>query len=206
MKILIGLLILVLLSSGCIEQEVGSIGIPTHVSGDELKEMAKEEPEPEPEESEEEETITTEIPRPDTETESEPLVEERKQKIDRRDPMIKIRTPWDNGNSTEIMIWLEGTIEDASEIVNSTYRINNGEGKILFGTDGIFSIQIVLVEGENIISVYAEDSFGNNRTKTVTITYSPPPPPAPVLNSDLRAPDSTIQMPPCSPGAEVCAG
>jgi len=93
---------------------------------------------------------------------------------DRKRPVITIRTPWDNINSTEEQIWLEGTIEDASEIVNSTYRINDGKEKNLYGTDGTFSRQIVLVEGENLISVYAKDSFGNRQTVTVNVTYLSP--------------------------------
>jgi len=73
MKIWLGLLVLVLLVSGCIERESGGIGDfereqfeqANKVSGEDLKEMAEEEPEPEPEPE----------PTPEPEPESEPAPE-----------------------------------------------------------------------------------------------------------------------------------
>ena len=58
---------------------------------------------------------------------------------------------------------MEGTVSD--EHLESV-KVNGQDAKI---TDGKFSLRILLNEGENIITVAAQDKAGNKTEKTVTI-------------------------------------
>ncbi|MED3554018.1 S8 family serine peptidase [Cytobacillus praedii] len=83
--------------------------------------------------------------------------------FDQTSPELEIISPEDKSQTNKETVTVEGTVSD--EHLESV-KVNGQDAKI---TDGKFSLRILLNEGENIITVAAQDKAGNKTEKTVTI-------------------------------------
>ena len=91
-------------------------------------------------------------------------------------PTIQITSPTtDPGyDTTSSTISLAGTANDNVQVSHVTWSNTNGGSGTASGTTNWTINGIILVEGENLITVTAEDSSGNIATDTITITYTVP--------------------------------
>ena len=87
-------------------------------------------------------------------------------------PQINITYPLNNATLNEKTVVIKGTVVDKESGV-SEVRIE-GENILLNGEIRAFSKEISLNEGDNKITIVAEDKTGNKTTKTITITYEKP--------------------------------
>ncbi|QED47298.1 S8 family peptidase [Cytobacillus dafuensis] len=90
--------------------------------------------------------------------------------FDQTNPELEITSPEDKSKTNKETVTVEGTVSD--EHLDSV-KVNGQKANI---KDGKYSLRIILNEGENIISVVAQDKAGNTVEKTVTIhaTYTAP--------------------------------
>ena len=82
--------------------------------------------------------------------------------IDKTKPILSDISPIDGIKTTKAIVVVSGKTEE-----DATVKINNED--VTVNEDGIFSKEINLVEGENIIIITATDFAGNTNTKTITI-------------------------------------
>jgi len=105
--------------------------------------------------------------------------------VDTMAPNIIIISPQDGStfNTTDIRVY--GHVDEAN-LKNITV---NG-GTVIYGTGGDFITTLTLPEGENTISVIAEDMAGHSTTKEITVTIDTTPPllraTLPTSTSDYR--------------------
>ncbi|MEH7125163.1 S8 family serine peptidase [Bacillus sp. JJ1773] len=90
--------------------------------------------------------------------------------FDQTKPELAITAPEDKSKTNKETVTVEGTVSD--ENLDSV-QVNGQSANI---ADGKYSLRIILSEGENIITVIAQDKAGNSEEKTVTVNakYTPP--------------------------------
>lgn len=90
--------------------------------------------------------------------------------FDQTKPELTITAPEDKSKTNKETVTVEGTVSD--ENLDSV-QVNGQSANI---ADGKYSLRIILSEGENIITVIAQDKAGNSEEKTVTVNakYTPP--------------------------------
>ncbi|MFA1822497.1 S8 family serine peptidase [Virgibacillus oceani] len=89
--------------------------------------------------------------------------------LDTEAPDLTITSPED-GEKADREIAVEGTVSD--EHLDAV-TVNGEETEV---TDGAFSHQILLYEGENVIEIVATDLAGNTTTETITVYVDDTPP------------------------------
>ncbi len=78
-------------------------------------------------------------------------------------PKLEIKEPVDNAKTKSTEIKVSGS-------TNKEVYIKVNELPIVVTADGSFQTNVQLAEGENKITVVAEDNAGNTETKTLTVT------------------------------------
>ncbi|MBI2007124.1 MAG: hypothetical protein HYS83_00235 [Candidatus Blackburnbacteria bacterium] len=86
-------------------------------------------------------------------------------------PKLTITKPTDGETfyGQDKAIAVEGNVEGKENI---DVRVTVNDRLAIVGSDGMFSVQITLSEGENTLTVIAEDSAGNKTEKTLTVSYT----------------------------------
>jgi hypothetical protein len=87
--------------------------------------------------------------------------------LDTTAPVISIDSPDDGATVTEAAVTVSGTVDDAAAMV-WVNGVSAEDGA------GGFSAVVSLTEGDNVITVVAEDELGNTASESVTVTYEPP--------------------------------
>jgi hypothetical protein len=87
--------------------------------------------------------------------------------LDTTAPVISIDSPADGATVTEAAVTVSGTVDDAAAMV-WVNGVSAADG------DGGFLAVVSLTEGDNVITVVAEDDLGNTATESITVTYEPP--------------------------------
>ncbi|MBI2010288.1 MAG: hypothetical protein HYS86_03905 [Candidatus Chisholmbacteria bacterium] len=86
--------------------------------------------------------------------------------VDQSKPVITINSPEDGKTVTEKSIEVSGLVdEEATVTINGQFALQ--------GTDNSFAKSMSLSEGENSLTIVAEDAAGNRTEKTLKVTYSP---------------------------------
>lgn len=87
-------------------------------------------------------------------------------------PKLNIVKPLDNEAfyGQDKTITIEGSAEGKENI---DVRVTVNDRLAIVGSDGIFSVQVTLSEGQNTLTIIAEDSAGNKTEKTLTVSYAP---------------------------------
>ncbi len=93
-------------------------------------------------------------------------------KIDTTPPSLNINTPADGVSVNTPEILVAGTTADAnSSPVTVSVMVNGTEqGNVSVSSDGSFSKQVTLAEGENTITVTSTDAVGKFSTVTIKVT------------------------------------
>ena len=85
-------------------------------------------------------------------------------------PVVTVKTPNDFEAVNDNTVTVSGTAtDDLSGISKVTVNGNN----VSISADGSFNTLVTLTEGENTITIVAEDKAGNKATKTIIVTYQP---------------------------------
>lgn len=87
--------------------------------------------------------------------------------LDTTAPAISIDSPDDGATVTEAAVTVSGTVDDPAAMV-WVNGVSAGDGA------GGFSAVVSLTEGDNVITVVAEDELGNTASESITVTYEPP--------------------------------
>jgi len=90
-------------------------------------------------------------------------------------PVLTIASPTNFETVNEDTVTVSGTATDGESGID-TVTVNGNS--VTIGSDGSFSLDVSLSEGENAIKVIAIDKAGNKTTKTVIVKYeknNPPP-------------------------------
>ena len=87
--------------------------------------------------------------------------------LDTTAPMITIDAPDDEAVVTEAAVTVSGTVDDAAAMV-WVNGVSAEDGA------GGFSAVVTLTEGDNTITVVAEDELGNSASEIISVTYEPP--------------------------------
>jgi hypothetical protein len=108
--------------------------------------------------------------------ESEKSDEESGIPADTQNPTVTITSPtssstYDTSNST---INIGGTASDNVGVTQVTWSNSRGGSGSASGTTNWSVSNITLQEGDNIITVTANDAAGNSSNDTITVTYTPP--------------------------------
>jgi len=103
-------------------------------------------------------------------------------------PTVSITQPTSENtySISQSPVTLQGTASDNVGVSSIVWENNQGGSGTVSGTDNWTASDIPLTEGENIITITAYDTAGNQGTDTLTITYSTP---------DTIAPSVTITQP-----------
>ncbi len=80
-------------------------------------------------------------------------------------PKLDINSPSDNSKTNKEDVLVTGSTD-----LETTIRIN--DAPIVVDADGKFTSSVRLKDGDNKITVVAEDIVGNQETKTITVNYS----------------------------------
>ncbi len=89
--------------------------------------------------------------------------------VDTVPPTLNITNPQDDFITNSPTMVVQGTTNDAtSSPVTITIKLNGQDQGPVTVTDGVFSKQINLAEGENTIIVTAKDAAGKETTKNIT--------------------------------------
>ena len=102
-------------------------------------------------------------------------------------PTLNVTSPQDNLLTNSNRVTVAGTAAAGSDAVTLTSVKINGE-VVSFGSGGAFSKEITLREGENEITVVAEDSIGKTTSVTRHVTVDTK---APII-SDVEAEATTV--------------
>jgi polyhydroxyalkanoate synthesis regulator phasin len=86
--------------------------------------------------------------------------------LDTTAPVISIESPDDGATVTEAAVTVSGTIDDPTAMV-WVNGVSAGDGA------GGFSAVVSLTEGDNVVTVVAEDDLGNTASESITVTYEP---------------------------------
>lgn len=87
-------------------------------------------------------------------------------------PKLNITRPSDNEAfyDPDKTITVEGNIERKEDI---DIKVTVNDRLTIVGSDGKFSVKVNLSEGQNTLTVTAEDPAGNKTEKTLTVSYTP---------------------------------
>jgi len=80
---------------------------------------------------------------------------------------------WQTSSNGQPSIVISGTATDDTGVVSISWKKQTGESGSCNGTDSWSSSPIELADGENLVSVSAEDNSGNVGTSSVSIDYDP---------------------------------
>jgi hypothetical protein len=99
-------------------------------------------------------------------------------------PSVIITSPTTGSNFTtnQASIALSGTASDNNDVTLVTWNNSRGGGGNATGTNNWNISNIVLLEGENIITVQAFDGVGNGGGRILAVTYIPPDTATPLIN------------------------
>ena len=101
-------------------------------------------------------------------------------------PTLNVTSPKDNLLTNSNKVTVAGTAAAGSDAVTlASVKVNGASVPI---SQGAFSIEVTLTEGENTITIVAEDSIGKTTTVTRHVTVDPK---APVI-SDVDAEATTV--------------
>ena len=112
---------------------------------------------------------------------------------DTEDPTVTITTPtssssYDTSSST---VTLGGSSSDNVGVTQVSWVNSTGGSGTASGTTSWSVSGISLQQGDNVITVTAQDAAGNTGTDSITVTYTPP---------DTEDPTVTITLPTSDPG------
>jgi hypothetical protein len=113
---------------------------------------------------------------------------------DTTDPAVSITSPT-TGTTFETSsssIDLSGSASDNVDVSYVTWTNSKGGSGTASGTKFWSASNIQLKEGDNKLTITAEDAAGNQSTDTLTVAYTPP---VTTLPSDTTAPVVTIKSP-----------
>ena len=102
-------------------------------------------------------------------------------------PVVDITSPLGGTMFQATPITIEGTVNAIPEVTEATLTLN-GNASTITVTDGEFSEDVDLVDGENTIVVSATNVAGAGTSSTITVTLNeeapptPPPPPTSTTN------------------------
>ena len=99
--------------------------------------------------------------------------------LDSVGPVITIN-PSLPASTTASVLRIEGSVYDALSGFKSLFI--NGKQVVPY-LDGSFNETLVLVKGNNTISIEAQDNVGNRTSTSYVITYAPPTPPPPSIRT-----------------------
>ena len=102
-------------------------------------------------------------------------------------PTLNLTSPADNLLTNSNKVTVAGTAKPGSDAVTLSKVTVNGVG-VNVGTDGKFSHEVTLTEGENTITTVAEDSIGKTTTVIRHVTLDTQ---APII-SDVEAEATTV--------------
>ncbi|MDR6884330.1 S-layer homology domain-containing protein [Bacillus sp. 3255] len=90
-------------------------------------------------------------------------------------PVIRITSPSEEATyvTNEQTVTLAGTASDNVSVVSVTYSTNDGPSSAVNGTPNWEIPNLILIEGENRISVSAVDAEGNKASDQIIIQYQP---------------------------------
>ncbi|MBC2696402.1 MAG: fibronectin type III domain-containing protein [Desulfobacteraceae bacterium] len=106
-------------------------------------------------------------------------------------PDIAITTPTTAGtyDTADALITISGDASDNVGVNEVTWANSTGGSGTATGTETWTVSDIVLAEGENIVTVTAADAVGNENSASLAVTYTPPP--TPVISDLTVASDAT---------------
>jgi len=87
-------------------------------------------------------------------------------------PTIIISSPSDGDSVTSSLITVSGSASDNDGLATVEVRVGSGSWQAATGTD-LWSADITLAEGLNMIYARANDTSGNSNVTSITVTYSP---------------------------------
>lgn len=102
-------------------------------------------------------------------------------------PTLNITSPADNLLTNSNQVTVSGSAAAGSDAVTLSKVTVNGE-EVSIGSGGSFTTQVTLTEGDNTITIIAEDSIGKTTTVTRHVTLDTQ---APVI-SDVEAEATTV--------------
>ncbi|MFH2060863.1 MAG: Ig-like domain-containing protein [Pseudomonadota bacterium] len=107
-------------------------------------------------------------------------------------PEINIISPSNNSIVQTDIIHITGNSSDAIGVTKVSWKDSNGNSGIAAGTDNWAIEGINLIEGENVITVTAEDEAGNQGSGNVIVVYQKPDTVAPVVSITLPTTEKMI--------------
>jgi len=121
--------------------------------------------------------------------------------IDTIPPSVSITAPTTapNFTTTNSTINIAGEASDNLCIDSVTWTNSTGGSGTAFGTTSWSQENILLQEGDNLLTFTANDSAGNTAETSLTVTYAPPPP-------DVESPVITITDPTSSETYQTSSG
>lgn len=103
-------------------------------------------------------------------------------------PQLSVTTPTEGLITNSPSLTVSGTVAPGSELVTISSVTVNGDAAIV--SEGAFTKEITLTEGQNTVTVIATDSLGKTTTVTRHVTLDTK---APVI-SDVVAESTTVNV------------
>jgi len=110
-------------------------------------------------------------------------------------PTIAITSPTTAGtyDTADALITISGNASDNVGVSRVTWFSSGSGSGTAIGTETWSISNIELVEGNNIITIWAKDAAGNENGATLKVTYTPPQP-TPVISNLTSASDTTYVL------------
>lgn len=107
--------------------------------------------------------------------------------LDQTAPSVTITTPTDNSSTATAQATVTGSCGDATSVA---VKINSGSEQVATISDGAYTLDFNLTQGQNTITVTAFDALNNSSSVVRTVTYDAI---APTVTITLPDQDSTIR-------------
>lgn len=92
-------------------------------------------------------------------------------------PVISISTPQDNSQISSYNLTVNGSVLDLQVISSATITVNSGTPiPIVINPDGTFSVDVAVIDGQNLILISAIDGNNIASSKTLTVAKQIPSP------------------------------